>query len=79
MFELNEHTRWILGRPNFTCGGIAEQLRGMGHAIARKAEDEQAAVIHWMLCLHEQHGERWRVEANKVLDAAAGSSQGKEG
>lgn len=74
MFELNDQTRWILGRPNFFCGPIAEQLRRMGHAIPRKAEEEQASVLHWMLCLHEQHGLRWRLEANQALDVAADSS-----
>lgn len=80
MFELNDDTRWILGRPNFFCGPIAHQLRRMGRDIPRKAEDEQAAVLHWMLQLWEQHGARWRLEANKELDVAAdalGKSEGQ--
>jgi hypothetical protein len=49
MLDLNDETRWILGRPNFSCIGFANRLRQLGHEIENKAEDEQAAVIHWML------------------------------
>lgn len=68
MFELNAQTRWILGRPNFACSPVANQLRKMGYTIGYRAEEEQAAVIHWMLCQWEQHGDQWTVEANKLLD-----------
>lgn len=68
MLPLNEHTRWILGRPNFTLAGIFRALRALGVEIATKAEDEQAVAIYWMLCLHERHGEAWREEGDKVLN-----------
>jgi len=67
MFELNDETRWILGRPNFTCIHMANVLRKNGHEIAKKAEDEQAAVIYWMLTMYEKHGDNWRDEAEKWL------------
>lgn len=67
MFDLNDETRWILGRPNFSCAGIAEGLRAGGHVIERKAEHEQAAVIHWMLTMYEQHGAEWRGKAEAEL------------
>lgn len=57
--ELNEHTRLILGQPNFRCGEIAELLRRDGRDIPRKSEEEQAYVIHWLLSLYESHGETW--------------------
>lgn len=60
VLPLDDEVRWILGRPNFWCGSIAEQLRRVGREIARKAEDEQAAVIHWFLCLYFEHGAAWR-------------------
>jgi hypothetical protein len=66
-FELNEHTKWILGRPNFTCGMIADMLRKDRRDIPKKAEEEQAAVIYWMLELYFLHGENWRAEADKEL------------
>jgi len=71
MFELNDETRWILGRPNFTCAGIARDLRVLGQDIKQRAEDEQAAVIHWMLTLYEAHGAGWREAADRVLYDAA--------
>lgn len=78
MFELNDQTRWILGRPNFVCGGIARVLRAGGHEIPAKAEEEQAAVIHWMLCQWETHGSDWKAVADQALRVMAQSAaQGK--
>jgi hypothetical protein len=74
VIELNDETRWILGRPNFACAGLAECLRRMGHTVARKAEDEQAAAIHWMLTMYEQHGTEWREAAERALQAAKSPS-----
>ena len=59
MFEFNEETELILGRPNFVCGAIAQQLRSCGKEIPPKAEKEQAAVIYWLLEMYEQHGNEW--------------------
>ena len=74
MFELNDETRWILGRPNFTLIRMAHRLRQLGQEIPTKAEDEQAACIYWMLCMYEQHGENWRDEVEKFLTAEGASS-----
>jgi hypothetical protein len=62
-------TRWILGRPCFVCAGIAQNLRAKGYEIERKAEDEQAVVIDWMLSLYAKHGPDWRSEAESFLVA----------
>lgn len=70
MLELNEETRFILGRPNFACASTAALLRVLGHTIEENAEDEQAAVIHWMLCLYEKHDSKWKDKANEILKAA---------
>ena len=70
MVELDDEVRWILGRPNFTCGSTAQVLRILGHEIKTKAEDEQAAVMHWMLCLYEKHGGNWREEAAIIIEDA---------
>lgn len=69
---LGESMRSILGRPNFACAGIAHQLRAMGHAIPHKAEEEQAAVIYWLLGLFLKHGEDWASHANAALAASTG-------
>jgi hypothetical protein len=76
MIPLNDDTRWILGRPNFVCGGIAAALRRLGHPIREKAEDEQAEVIHWMLSLYEEHGADWNQVAAAVLTEARASAGG---
>lgn len=57
---LNDDTRRILGTVCIQCIHLAELLRSDGHAIDRKAEAEQAAVIHWMLNIYLEHGEKWR-------------------
>lgn len=65
MPELNCSLRQILGRPNFSCITIAEALRLAGHAIERKAEHEQAAVIHWLLGFYFSHGDNW-IDASRA-------------
>jgi len=68
--ELNEETRFILGRPNFWCGSMAMRMRELGHEIPKKSEEEQAHVIHWMLGLYELHGADWREHAETYLKGA---------
>lgn len=54
----------ILGTMCFQCIGIAQTLRAAGHEIKRRAEDEQAAALHWMLGHYFHHGaEGWRSAA----------------
>lgn len=67
---LNDDVRWILGRPNFWCAPIAEYLRGRGETIPRKAEEEQAAVIHWLLHKYVEHGDSWRQRSTDEVRAA---------
>jgi hypothetical protein len=67
MPELDDNLRLILGRPNFSCIAIAEALRLAGHAIERKAEHEQAAVIHWLLGFYFSHGNQWAERAEAEL------------
>lgn len=64
---LNEDTQDILGRPNFTCISIAHRLRQLGHDIENRAENEQAAVVHFLLNMYERHGAEWREHANAYL------------
>lgn len=68
--ELNDETRWILGRPNFVCAPIFRALRLLGHEIPHKAEDEQAYSIWWMLNLYLEHGNKWRDVAEVELAKA---------
>lgn len=73
--ELTDDLREILGRPNFTCHFIAKALRLMGQTIAKKSEDEQAAVIHWMLGHYLKHGPDWRQHASDELKAASQAAE----
>lgn len=67
MIELNDETKWILGRPNFYCGPIAELFRKSGESIPANSEEDQAFVIHWFLCLYEEFGESWSTKADEKM------------
>lgn len=66
--KFDDETRWILGRPNFTCGLTAQALRALGQDIPNKAEEEQAAAIFWMLSMYEKYGNGWREKGHKEMD-----------
>jgi hypothetical protein len=66
----------ILGRPNFSCGGIAKLLRQGSHLIETKAEAEQAYVIFWLLRLYEQYGADWDNQGDLILREYANKSDG---
>lgn len=75
---LNADLIEILGRPSFTCAFLAQVLRNGGRTIKKKAEHEQAAVIHFMLCQYLAHGAKWREAATSAFQAIA-AQQGKGG
>lgn len=49
----------VLGYPNFWCGPYAAIYRAAGHDIAKRAEDEQAFILHRFACAAIEHGENW--------------------
>lgn len=68
--ELNEDLIDILGMPCFRAGPIAHLFNAAGEAkIPPRAENEQAFVLHWLLGLYLEHGEKWRPEAAARLRA----------
>ncbi|WP_202842071.1 hypothetical protein [Luteimonas saliphila] len=75
---LDDELRDILGRPNFACIELANTLRQCGHDIRRRAEDEQAAVIHWCLGLYLKHGSKWREAGNEEVRRAYARQAGNE-
>lgn len=77
--EFNKEIEYILGRPNFVCGGIARRLRELGFKIDKKAEAEQAFIILWFLSLYKEHGTKWHEAVNKILDGTETEKQHKEG
>jgi hypothetical protein len=68
MPPLDDELRWILGRPNFTLGPMAHLFRTAGHDIPKRAEDEQAYMLHWMLNHYFKHGAAgWRAAADEEV------------
>ncbi|WPR86362.1 hypothetical protein [Klebsiella aerogenes] len=68
---LNDDLISILGRPNFMCAHLAELLRKSGEDIKRKSEHEQAAIIHWLLGIYLEHGDKWEDIAKSDIQARA--------
>lgn len=62
---------FILSRPNFGCQTTAQVLRTMGREITEKAEEEQAATIHWMLNHYLRDPLNWRKNSLDEFNAAA--------
>lgn len=81
--ELNADLIDILGRPNFTCIRIAQLLRLSGVEIDKKAEAEQATVIHYLLGFYLKHGSQWAEKAGEDIErlrlAAIAAQRGKGG
>lgn len=69
LLPLNEQTIMILGRPNFTCSFTAQRMRELGHTIKRTPQNEQAAVIHMLINMYQQHGNAWFEHANAYLES----------
>jgi hypothetical protein len=59
----------VLGWPNFYCAGFADAFRAAGYDIPRKAEREQAFVLHWVTGLVLKHGAGWQDAASSELAA----------
>lgn len=59
--------RRVLGMMLWETGPIAHALRISGQDIARKAEDEQAAVLHWLVGFVLRHGPEWGRHAAAAL------------
>jgi hypothetical protein len=67
MPPLDDQIIAILGRPHFTCRGIVNALRGDGYEIPKKAEDEQATAIYWLLGIYlKNYGKPPPVWVNEV-------------
>ncbi len=73
--ELTSELRWILGQMCFQHIHTAQALRMMGHQIARKAEDEQAVTIYWMLGHYLKDPANWRQSASAELKASVPVAQ----
>ncbi|WP_321895973.1 hypothetical protein [Paraburkholderia heleia] len=82
--ELTTELREVLGWMCFQCISIAQLMREAGIDVKKRAEDEQAHVLHWMVKLVLRHGadwrkagtrdlEMWRERANELSDKSEGA------
>lgn len=67
--DLSDDLREVLSTMLWTSGQIAECLRAGGEDIKRRAEDEQAHVLHWLISLALRHGPDWRKKASERIEA----------
>lgn len=76
--ELTDDLRDILSMMMWNTGPIAHALRDGGQDIKRKAEEEQAEVMHWLIGLALEHGSEWRAKASdrirEIRDALAATA-----
>ena len=71
--------RQILGRPNFACVQLAALLRLDAQRIPKTSTAEQAAVIHWILCLYIKHGDTYGKAAEAEIDRLTSELNNSEG
>jgi hypothetical protein len=69
--ELTPELREVLSMMVFELSPIAPALRAAGHDIKRRAEDEQAAVLHWLIGIVLEHGKDWRKHAADEIERMA--------
>jgi hypothetical protein len=81
--ELTPELREILGLICYQCISFAQCLRADGVEIGRRAEDEQAVVLHWLTRFALKHGADWRTRVqsalNEMKDRCAQRDAGKAG
>lgn len=75
---LTQGLREILGIPNFQCGPMAHAYQKIGEfsgsdglALDKRAEDEQAFILHKLVSFWFEHGDGWREPAIDEIDRAA--------
>ena len=57
--KITPELEYALGLMVWNTGKIAAVLRSGGEEITRKAEAEQAYVLHWLIGLCLEHGDKW--------------------
>ncbi|MDE4918596.1 hypothetical protein ACUXAV_000695 [Cupriavidus metallidurans] len=66
--EITEALFDVLSLMLWHTGPIAHVLRAGGAEIKKRAEDEQAHVLHWFIQLAIQHGPAWRERATASIN-----------
>lgn len=76
--ELTAELREVLGMPNFQRAPFAHAFRDAGRAeIERRAEAEQAFVLHWLIGIVLEHGADWRKVAGAELEPVIEEARAK--
>lgn len=69
--NLDDTQRRILGMMPWETGPIAQALRLVERMpIPADPKEEQAVVIHWLLKMYAEHGDRWKRVAEALLAPA---------
>lgn len=74
--EMNPDLLEILGRPNFQCIRIAQILRAGGAVIESRSENEQAAVLLFLLNHYLADNANWYTNASEELRAKFDKAKG---
>lgn len=69
--EITPELREVLAWPNFKCAPVAHAFQAAGYPIAKRAEDEQAFVLHWFTKLVLRHGGQWWEKACEEIASLA--------
>lgn len=67
MPALTDSLREVLGTPVHTMIPLVRLLQSQDPTVKHRYEDEQAALLHWMLTLWFQHGDDWRAAAAEEI------------
>ena len=65
---MTDPVRQVLSQMCFEFIALANLWRDTGTAIGRRAEEEQAFFLHWMLGLALQHGDEWRKKVAEEVE-----------
>lgn len=77
--ELTPPLRRVLGMMLWETAPIAHAMRATGRDIARRAEDEQAIVLHWLIGFVLEHGADWHKHAAVALRQMTDQMTDKQG
>lgn len=82
--KLTPALRYILGRPNFQCGGVAHAYQAIGEFVdsdgqplEKRSEDEQAFVLHRFVEVAMRNPDDWREAINREVRRVADAAQAK--
>ena len=76
--KITPELKEVLSLMLWKTGEIAHILRAGGIDIPRKAEEEQCAVLHWLITLAIDYGDDWKQKFGDRMDAIMVKAKGGE-